>query len=145
MRSRLTILMLALLLAHPARGAEPAPPLEGTLMNGKPFHLAEHKGHAVLVHFWATWCAPCRKEMAALEAYATKHPDTDIIAISMDDDAEKARDFMKAYSFPGALYDEMEADGYGRITHLPQTIVINRDGSLGETLEDMAALEKLKL
>ena len=39
---------------------------------GGEFHLADFKGKTVLVNFWATWCAPCRKEMPMLSELQTE-------------------------------------------------------------------------
>ena len=39
-------------------------------MDGKTFNLKEHKGHWVFVHFWATWCGPCRREMPTIQKLA---------------------------------------------------------------------------
>ena len=40
---------------------------EGILLDGKPFRLSDQKGKVVFLNFWATWCAPCRKEMPHLD------------------------------------------------------------------------------
>ncbi|MDH5798670.1 MAG: TlpA family protein disulfide reductase, partial [Paracoccaceae bacterium] len=50
--------------------AEPAPvpQIAFTDPDGSKFTLSEHQGKYVLLNFWATWCAPCRKEMPGLNA-----------------------------------------------------------------------------
>lgn len=50
--------------------AAPAPLPDATLIDadGKPVDLAAWKGKWVVLNLWATWCAPCRKEMPALDA-----------------------------------------------------------------------------
>lgn len=46
--------------------AMPAPAVTFTDLEGKPTSLAQYKGKLLLVNFWATWCAPCLKEMPLL-------------------------------------------------------------------------------
>jgi len=129
-----------------------APSYDIKLMNGAYFSTAENVGKVVIMHFWATWCIPCREEMPALERYYRKHhaEGLEMVAISMDDpaDAGKAHDMMKAYTFPGAFMADAQVKGYGRIWRIPLSFVIDgqgvlrRDGWYGDAGLDDAALEK---
>jgi len=130
----------------------PAPALVGTLFDGARFSLADHAGKVVVLNFWASWCAPCREEMPALDAYYRRHRSEglEMVAISMDSpkDEAKARALMEAFSFPAAFGREMNIKGYGRIWRLPLTFVIDRQGVLrkdgwyGDPLLDAAILEQ---
>ena len=130
----------------------PAPAYEIHLLNGHSFGSGEGSGKVVMLHFWASWCVPCREEMPAMERYYQKHHQEglELIAISMDDpeDLQKARDIMKGYSFPGAWIRDSRVKGYGRIWRIPLTFVIDRQGLLrrdawdGEAGLDEAVLDK---
>jgi thiol-disulfide isomerase/thioredoxin len=50
-----------------AKEPKPLPELAFTDAEDKPLKLADYKGKAVLLNFWATWCAPCVKEMPSLD------------------------------------------------------------------------------
>jgi cytochrome c biogenesis protein CcmG/thiol:disulfide interchange protein DsbE len=111
-----------------------APPYDITLLDGRPFTIEANKGKVVILHFWATWCVPCRKEMPELDRYFRKHHDQglEMVAISMDDpeDEAKVREAMKTYHFEGALIRQAKMRGYGRIWRIPLTFVIDRKGVL---------------
>ncbi len=64
----------------------PAPELAFAGPDGKPLTLADFRGRTVLVNLWATWCAPCLKEMPALDALqkAMGGPDFAVVAINID-------------------------------------------------------------
>jgi thiol-disulfide isomerase/thioredoxin len=50
------------------------PDLEFQSADDKPLHFADFRGKALLVNFWATWCAPCVKEMSSLDRLQAKFP-----------------------------------------------------------------------
>ncbi len=90
--------------------------------------------------------------MPALDAYYRRHRSEglELVAISMDSpkDEAKARELMRAFSFPAAFGRDMSLKGYGRIWRLPLTFVIDRQGVLrkdgwyGDPLLDAATLEQ---
>jgi thiol-disulfide isomerase/thioredoxin len=73
-------------------------PIGGTLrdatlrgLNGPPRKLSEFFGKPLIINVWASWCGPCRAEMASLERLAWRdEPHVTIIGISTDDYEERA-------------------------------------------------------
>jgi thiol-disulfide isomerase/thioredoxin len=58
--------------------------------------LASHRGHPVVINFWASWCEPCREEMPALQRFARhwRERGVTVITIAVADNATRARDFL---------------------------------------------------
>ncbi|MEO8004304.1 MAG: TlpA disulfide reductase family protein [Betaproteobacteria bacterium] len=149
----LLFLIAAVALAKGPEVGKAAPAFEVKLTDGSQVNNVDLRGNVVIVNFWATWCAPCRAEMPALDAYYRRHRDEGLkmLAISMDDpeDANKVRDVMAAFSFPAAMARDANFRGYGRIWRIPLTFVIDRDGILrkdawyGEAGIDLSSLEKI--
>jgi peroxiredoxin len=74
---------------------------------GRTVSLAQQRGHAVLLNFWATWCPPCVDEVPSLEdlAHRLKGTDMRMLAVSVDDDWDKVRRFFAKGSDMGVLLD----------------------------------------
>jgi cytochrome c biogenesis protein CcmG, thiol:disulfide interchange protein DsbE len=113
-------------------GFAAAAPANVGLENGNAFDLAHLRGRVVLVNYWATWCAPCRKEMPTLDAfYRRHHPQgLEMIGISIDfqKDIEKARKMAKTVGYPTAHIGGISDDGFGTQKGVPVTYVVDVDG-----------------
>ena len=122
-----------------------------TTLAGVQISPSSQRGRVLVVNLWATWCAPCRQEMPAIEAFYRKYRQrgVDVVAISVDDRSEIAEigKLMAAYSFPAALAVDSDMKAFGRVRHVPATFVIDRDGVLRRNgwadagLVDLATLE----
>jgi thiol-disulfide isomerase/thioredoxin len=69
-----------------AQMPKPAPEIAFTSPEGKAMTLADLKGRTVLLNLWATWCAPCRQEMPALDKLQGElgGPDFEVVALNVD-------------------------------------------------------------
>ena len=62
--------------------------------NQKDVNLADYKGKLLILNFWATWCAPCKKEMPSLEKLSKKYPEILIYPINLEKpNKDKAKKF----------------------------------------------------
>ncbi len=160
MRSLVTYsrgILLLLLLPLAAQAASLAvgqtlPAIEARLIDSDTSHkFGAGSGKVLIINFWATWCAPCRAEMPALQAYYDLHKDEglELLAVSMDDarDMAEVRKIARQFSFPVAMKNEVNYKPLGRIWRMPSTFIIDRQGVLkkngheGEPSVDQAVLE----
>ena len=137
------LLLLTLLLAGCGEQARVEPPKLGDTVRDVSFSgldesrltLSSLKGKVVLVHFWATWCAPCRKEMPSLERLSHKLDQEKfaLVAVSADEDVNLVKEFKIKYGITFAKYIDLDmslAKGHFGITAFPETFIIGRDGKL---------------
>ncbi|MBI1792120.1 MAG: TlpA family protein disulfide reductase [Acidobacteria bacterium] len=82
--------------------------------SGYPTLLKSGTGRVLLVDFWATWCAPCRKEMPALAALQAKFRARGLLLITVSaDEPEQEADalrFLKRHRVPGPAYIKRVTD-----------------------------------
>ena len=117
-------------------------------VDGKPLRLAAFHGRPLLLNFWASWCAPCVKEMPLLDRFYQAQAPKGWQVVGLAIDREQAvRDFLKAtpVHFPIALAgldgSELMSSLGNRQGGLPFTLLIDGEGMvrerrLGETHEE---------
>jgi len=97
---------------------------------GDTISLADIEGPAV-INLWATWCAPCRREIPDFEAvHQSRRDEVRFVGINIGEDSGKAAGFLDDV---GATYDQfLDSEGYVvtelRTSTMPVTIVIDADG-----------------
>ena len=129
---RMLLAGLALLAAPAVSKAEPAPKLAVTLLDGSHFDLTEARGQIVIIHFWASWCPPCRAEMPLLDRFALSHPGVRVVGVSFDRrrDIGDVRKAMTGLSFPTAMAAAGGVNGFGEPRELPVTYVVDASGQI---------------
>jgi peroxiredoxin len=104
-------------------------------LDGRRYTFEELRGNVVILDFWATWCAPCVKEMGSLEKLYRLHKDKGLAVFGVNrETAQLQRDFLKKknFSYPMLL------DGNGALTerfdavNLPTTVLIDREGKIAD-------------
>ncbi len=103
---------------------------------GPRFNLAEHRGKLVLVEVFASFCQACRSSAPALVeiAAAPRARPLQVVAVSVDDDAEEAAATARAWALtvPVVHADAAFSRDYG-ITVLPTFILVGPDGTVLES------------
>jgi thiol-disulfide isomerase/thioredoxin len=110
---------------------EAAPGIAFVDASGKKLSLADFRGKPILLNLWATWCAPCVKEMPTLDALAIRAGDTlQVVTVSQDFDAAKVAPFFAKAKF-GKLqpYIDTETAFSTQLgVNLPTTILYDSAG-----------------
>jgi thiol-disulfide isomerase/thioredoxin len=113
-------------------------PLSFTDGEGAKHSLADFHGRAVLLNLWATWCAPCRAEMPALDRLQAKLGGADFEVVSINVDTarlDKPKAFLdeigvknlKRYADPsGDAFEALRVQG--KALGLPTSLLIDADG-----------------
>jgi len=123
--------------AVPAVSSKDMPALTVETFQGQTFTLSEHRGKWVVVNFWATWCAPCLKEIPDFNAYTKARPDVQFIGLAYEE-IERAdmESFLKLHpiDYPFAILDVYNPPkDFETPRGLPMTVLIAPDGKVAKT------------
>ena len=113
----------------------PAPEFELPDLQGNLVHLSEFRGKAVVLNFWASWCAPCKTEIPWFIEFQKKYGPQGlrIIGVSID---EGGRDAIATFlrttgiNYVVLLGDSQVSSRYGGLEILPTTYYIAADGNV---------------
>lgn len=101
-------------------------------LNGPPRALAAFRGKPLIINVWASWCDPCRSEMASLDrlAWLDIARSFNIIGISTDDDPQQALAWLKASNATLSQYidHQLQMENMLGASHIPLTVLIDAQG-----------------
>lgn len=99
--------------------------------HGQRQSLSAYQGKPVLLHFWASWCPPCRSEMPNLVQWIKQHPEVEVVVISVDDDQADAAQFLKQHNMdlPLNMAKVGDVSALG-VRGLPASLVIDAHGDV---------------
>jgi peroxiredoxin len=130
-----------------------APDFTVEMFDGTKVTLSELKGKVVLVNFWATWCPPCRNELARVEKEIIerfKGQEFVFLPISRGESKEKVAEFRNkmGYTFPMGLDTTQAIFKKYATNYIPRNFLVDREGkvvkaSVGYDDAEFEALVKL--
>lgn len=145
MRLFFSILLLCLAAVVPcAAGATPGEVLVGQTLrdvplnglNGPSRNLSEFRGKPLIINVWASWCAPCRAEMASLErlAWSEAGGRFKLIGISTDDYRDRAVAVLQRSNATISHYidERLVLENMLGATQIPLTVLVDANGRVIE-------------
>lgn len=136
----LSAVLLCLALVQPSPASGPGEvPVGGTLgaatllgLNGPSRRLDAFRGRPLIINVWASWCGPCKAEMASLERLAWRGEQFAIIGISTDDYADQAGALLKNTNATISHFIDQDRKMENMLgaSQLPLTVLVDADGRI---------------
>ncbi len=128
---------------------KPAPGFVVSTLGGKSVSLADYRGKAILVNFWATWCGNCKLEMPWLAQLREKYKgqDFEVLGIVTDDaPTAKITALTQKYGvhYPILGCNHATAQAYGGLPDLPESFFINRHGRIVAVMEGVDSEQEIE-
>ena len=133
------VLLLLVALPLVTHAGETTPDVSMYALDGKPFTLASLKGKVVVLDFWASWCAPCRKSFPFLDELQKKHASAglQVVGLTLEDDDDAVTGFLASVPVDFTIArdpSEKAGEAFG-IVAMPTTLLIGRDGLVAARFE----------
>lgn len=128
---------------------KPVPDFSYVDSDGKSGTLYQFQDKPVILHFWASWCLPCRDELPQLIEKASNSPDRVFMLISVDQRKEAMMAFLEPQKIPlsdnivvihdpkTVITDHFKVDGF------PETIILNKNKTIARHIYGAADWEKI--
>ncbi len=132
---------------QPSTSSKQQPQLVIETFDGKTFDLASHRSQWVVVNFWATWCAPCLKEIPDFNAFAKEHKNVQFIGLAYEEiERAEMQAFLKKVpiEYPIAVLDVYNTPkDFDTPRGLPMTVLIAPGGKVAEKYLGPVTTEQL--
>ncbi len=113
-----------------------APDFSLETRDGETISLADLRGQAVLLNFWATWCPPCRAEMPAIQGVYQKYQDQGlaVLAVDVGEGDAQVTAFVdeQGLTFPILMDRDAAVSNRYQVRAMPSTFFIDRSGVIQE-------------
>jgi len=129
-----------------------APSIEGELLSGGTWALAQERGRVVVLNVWASWCAPCRAEAPVLQSLWEEFEGAGVsfIGLNTRDSRATAVSFEEAYgiTYPSVVDSDgrlqLRFSGIAPPQAIPTTLVIDREGKVAGRILGRASESTLR-
>ncbi len=115
-----------------------APEFDLPRIDGTPCRLADYQGRVLVLDFWASWCGPCIQGMPRVLDISREYRDlgVELLFINLEEDEDRVREFLRKLEITPTValdIDGSVARQYA-VQAIPQTVVIDRDGTIRKVL-----------
>ena len=118
-----------------SKPGKPSPEISAVDIDGKQWTLADFRGKYIYIDMWATWCAPCRREMPYLKALEERFKDAQIVFLGLSTDSDKSKweAMVKSGELTGVqlyLGPQSAFQKAYQIDGIPRFILLDKEGKI---------------